>query len=169
MQQPSVKVGIVIIMTVAANISFKWGLPYPTSRHREVSRLRAFGVVLGSTNTVATLMGRAEDLGQGAQHAPEHGRCWHEAIVNVIVALSLPKVTVSLIPSSFLPLPSYSVASPPRPPSLPSVRHPLSRRRGRPFLRQHTPGPEAGNRTKNKVRSNTEPNRTKNKVRSKTP
>jgi hypothetical protein len=28
MQQPSVKVGIVIIMTVAANISFKWGLPY---------------------------------------------------------------------------------------------------------------------------------------------
>ena len=119
MQQPSVKVGIVIIMTVAANISFKWGLPYPTSRHREVSRLRAFGVVLGSTNTVATLMGRAEDLGQGAQHAPEHGRCWHEAIVNVIVALSLPKVTVSLIPSSFLPLPSYSVASPPRPPSLP--------------------------------------------------
>jgi hypothetical protein len=169
MQQPSVKVGIVIIMTVAANISFKWGLPYPTSRHREVSRLRAFGVVLGSTNTVATLMGRAEDLGQGAQHAPEHGRCWHEAIVNVIVALSLPKVTVSLIPSSFLPLPSYSVASPPRTPSLPSVRHPRSRRRGRPFLRQHTPGPEAGNRTKNKVRSNTEPNRTKNKVRSKTP
>jgi hypothetical protein len=29
MQQPSVKVGIVIIMTVAANISFKWGLPDP--------------------------------------------------------------------------------------------------------------------------------------------
>ena len=77
--------------------------------------------------------------------------------------------SLSLIPSSFLPLPSYSVASPPRTPSLPSVRHPRSRRRGRPFLRQHTPGPEAGNRTKNKVRSNTEPNRTKNKVRSKTP
>ena len=105
MQQPSVKVGIVIIMTVAANISFRWGLPYPTSRHREVSRLRAFGVVLGSTNTVATLMGRAEDLGQGAQHAPEHGRCWHEAIVNVIVALSLPKVTVSY--SFILPAPSF--------------------------------------------------------------
>ena len=119
MQQPSVKVGIVITMTVAANISFKWGLPYPTSRHREVSRLRAFGVVLGSTNTVATLMGRAEDLGQGAQHAPEHGRCWHEAIVNVIVAFSLPKVTVSY--SFILPAPSFLSCGVPASPFLRSI------------------------------------------------
>ena len=111
-------------------------------------------------------MGRAEDLGQGAQHAPEHERCWHKAIVNVIVALSLPKVTVSY--SFILPAPSFLFCGVPASPLLSALRHPRSRRRRRPFL-QHTPGPEAGNRTKNKVRSNTEPNRTKNKVRSKTP
>ena len=104
-------------------------------------------------------MGRAEDLGQGAQHAPEHERCWHEAIVNVIVALSLPKVTVSY--SFILPAPSFLFCGVPASPPLSA--HPLSRRRRRLFL-QHTPGPEAGNRTKNKIRSNTEPNRTKSKV-----
>ena len=119
-----------------------------------------------TTSTHTTQQKSAEDLGQGAQHAPEHARCCHEDIVNVIVALSLPKVTVSY--SFILPAPSFLFCGVPASPLLSALRHPRSRRRRRPFL-QHTPGPEAGNRTKNKVRSNTEPNRTKNKVRSKTP
>jgi hypothetical protein len=54
MQQPSVKVGIVIIMTVVAYVSFKCGFSYSTRRRREVSRLRAFGVVMGSMASAST-------------------------------------------------------------------------------------------------------------------